>query len=269
MSETPPDRPIEGPAEKRRRLREAALRTDSKPSFVNAAKLFRRVLPGDDRYGDPLSTAGEGLPGRVGRAVADLRAERPSALRELSLGALQAWQAMAEAQNRGRGAVDVAILFTDLAGFSSWALSAGDTATLELLRGVGAAEEHAVVERGGTIVKRLGDGAMAVFVDPRQAVEAALELQRELSKIQVAGYVPELRAGVHVGRPRRIGRDYLGVDVNVAARVGDAAKAGEILVSDSACRQLEASGLRLGRRRRLKAPGVPTELSVCVVPEER
>ena len=172
---------------------------------MNAAKLFRRVLPGDDRYGDPLSTAGEGLPGRVGRAVADLRAERPSALRELSLGALQAWQAMAEAQNRGRGAIDVAILFTDLAGFSSWALSAGDTATLELLRGVGAAEEHAVTERGGTIVKRLGDGAMAVFVDPRQAVEAALELQRELSKIQVAGYVPQLRAGVHVGRPQGSG----------------------------------------------------------------
>ena len=52
-------------------------------------------------------------------------------MRELGLGALQAWQALSEAQRRGRGRVDVAILFTDLVGFSSWALEAGDDAALD------------------------------------------------------------------------------------------------------------------------------------------
>ena len=41
-----------------------------------------------------------------------------------------------------------------------------------------------------------------------------------------------MRAGVHWGRPRKLGGDYLGVDVNIAARVGDAAKADQVLASD-------------------------------------
>src|SRR5206468_5256241 len=143
------------------------------------------------------------------------------------LGALQTWQALSEAQRRGRGTVDVAILFTDLVGFSSWALAAGDTAALELLRQVGAAEERAVSDNSGIVVKRLGDGAMAVFSKAEQAVEAALDLQHRLIEIEVHGHRPELCAGVHVGRPRKIGADYLGIDVNIASRVGDAARAGE------------------------------------------
>ena len=42
-----------------------------------------------------------------------------------------------------------------------------------------------------------------------------------------------MRAGIHWGSPRKLGGDYLGVDVNIAARVGDAAKADQVLVSDA------------------------------------
>ena len=211
------------------------------------ARFIRRLLPGDKQYGDALSIDGDELPQHLGRLVADLRLERPSAMRELGLGALQAWQALSEAQRRGRGTADVAILFTDLVGFSDWALEAGDEAALELLRQVGAAEEAAVSEHGGIVVKRLGDGAMAVFSRPRRRLSrAALELQRRLAEIDVDGHTPALRAGVHVGRPRKIGGDYLGVDVNIASRVGDAAKAGEVLVSESVCERLDPSHFTLG-----------------------
>jgi adenylate cyclase len=247
------------------KLAEAARRTDSRPALVASAKLVRRILPGDEHYGDVLSTAGEGLPQHLGRLVAELRSERPSAVRELGLGALQAWQALSEVQHRGRGTVDVAILFTDLVGFSSWALEAGDDAALELLRLVGAAEEGTVCDHGGIVVKRLGDGAMAVFQHPEQAVRAVLELQRTLAGITVQGHTPLVRAGVHVGRPRRIGRDYLGVDVNVAARIVAAAGPGEMLASETACRQMDSSAFTFGRLRRLEAPGAPTELAVCQV----
>jgi adenylate cyclase len=40
-----------------------------------------------------------------------------------------------------------------------------------------------------------------------------------------------LRAGVHVGRPDRIGRDYVGVDVNIAARLCEAAPGNGVLIS--------------------------------------
>jgi adenylate cyclase len=251
--------------EKLKTLRELARRTDSRPRVVETARLVRRLLPGDSEYGDSLTTTGEDLTQHLGRLIAEARSERPSAVRELGLGALQTWQALSEVQRRGRGVADVAILFTDLVGFSTWALEAGDDAALDVLRQVGEAEERTVSGNGGEIVKRLGDGAMAVFSHPQRAVAAALELQRTVAQIDVHGHTPSLRAGVHVGRPRRIGGDYLGVDVNVAARVGGAAKGGEVLVSESTRRGLDESAFSFGRSRRLKASGVPRQLSVCSV----
>src|SRR4051794_2127082 len=215
------------------RLARAAerLRTaDGSPKAVRAAQALRRLLPGDTDYGDPLSVAGEEPPHRLGQRLAALTAERPSALREVGLGTLQLWQSLAESQGRGHGDRELAILFVDLVEFSDWALRAGDDAALELLRELGTVIDPVIRRHEGRIVKRLGDGLMAVFDDAAQAVEAAIESGRRAREIEVEGYRAELRAGVHLGTPRRLGGDYFGVDVNVAARVADAAGPGEVLV---------------------------------------
>src|SRR4051794_39606279 len=194
---------------------------------------MRQRLPGDSDLGDALSTAGDEPSLVFARRLSELGAERPSATRELGLGALQVWQALSEAQGRGRGDVDVAILFTDLVEFSSWALEAGDEAALELLRRVASAEDEAISRHAGSLVKRLGDGSMSVYRGARDAVSAAIDSQRRVGAIEVGGHAPALRAGVHLGRPRRVGSDYLGVDVNIAARVGESAKGDEVLVSEA------------------------------------
>jgi class 3 adenylate cyclase len=193
----------------------------------------------------------------VGRGVSSLQPDRPSAAHELGLGALQVWQALSEKAGRGHGEETVALLFTDLVEFSSWALEAGDTATVELLRGVGVVLETSVVERRGTIVKRLGDGLMAAFGDPRAAVDAALDAVDGVAELEVGGYRPRMRAGIHVGKPRPLGGDYFGVDVNIAARVGAAAKGQQLLVSDPAVELIDPDGLKIGRPKRLSAPGAP------------
>jgi adenylate cyclase len=239
--------------------------TDASPRLLKAAKAVRSLLPGDKELGDPLSTSGEDPAHLLARRLSDISAQRPSVTRELGLGALQVWQAVSEAQGRGRGDREVAILFTDLVDFSSWALEAGDEATLDLLRRVGREEEAAVAERGGRVVKRLGDGLMAVFDEPRPAVEAAHDICRRLGELAVPGYEPRLRAGVHVGRPRRIGGDYLGVDVNIAARVAEAASGDEVLISGTACERLDKDDFKLKRRRRFKAKGAPKELEVYAI----
>src|SRR5215207_833218 len=141
--------------------------------LIRAAKIVRELLPGDPELGDPLSTAGDEPSHLLARRVAEARSDQPSVVRELGLGALQVWQALSEAQGRGRGDQYLAIMFTDLVDFSDWALVAGDEATLDLLRHVGAVEEAAVSEHGGRIVKRMGDGVMAVFADAAAAVRAA------------------------------------------------------------------------------------------------
>jgi adenylate cyclase len=240
-------------------------KTDASPRFLKIAKWMRQQLPGDADLGDALSTAGDEPSLLIARRLTELGSERPSATRELGLGALQVWQALSEAQGRGRGERDVTILFTDLVEFSAWALEAGDDQALDLLRRVGACEDAAVTGNGGRVVKRLGDGMMAVFNDPADAVAAAHEARDDVTKVRADGYEPQLRAGIHLGRPRKIGGDYLGVDVNVAARVASGAKAGEVLVSGPVTERLDQTAFTLKRRRRFKAKGAPKELEVFSV----
>jgi adenylate cyclase len=237
-------------------------RLDGHPMLVRAARALRDRLPGDREYGDPLSVAGDEPPQVIGRRLAALTEEQPGAMRELGFSALQVWQNVSEAQGRGRGEREVAILFTDLVEFSAWTLEAGDDSALELLRRVGLATEPIVTRRGGRIVKRLGDGLMAVFDDPCAAVDAALDIAAAVDEIEVAGHRPQLRAGVHLGRPRRLGSDYFGVDVNVAARVAAAAGPNQILVSEAARERLGDADLQLRRRWRFKAKGAPKDLEV-------
>ncbi len=252
-------------AERVTRLRGALVRFDSQPGLIAAARRLRRQLPGDERFGDPLSTAGSAPVQVVARGVSSLRPERDSVVHEVGLAGLQLWQSLSEAAGRGRGDQPLALLFTDLVGFSSWALKAGDAATLELLREVGVAVETAVLAHEGRIVKRLGDGVMATFLDARSAVDAALDAQAALAAVEVDGYRPRMRAGVHWGRPRKIGGDYLGVDVNIAARVAAAAKAEQVLVSDQALERIDQDTVSTGRRKRLKADGAPRDLHVVAV----
>ncbi len=247
------------------RLRRAANKLDTSPALLSAARRVRQRLPGDARFGDPLSTAGSTPVEVVARSVSALSPERESVLQEVGLAGLQLWQSLSEATGRGRGEVEIAVLFTDLVAFSSWALEAGDAATLELLRQVGMIEETAILAHDGRIVKRLGDGLMATFLDVQPAVDAALDIQEALQAIELEGYKPRIRAGVHWGRPRKLGGDYLGVDVNIAARVAEAAKADQVLVSDTALPRLRVDNLQLGKRKRLRSEGAPREMHITSV----
>jgi class 3 adenylate cyclase len=256
----------ESPSEETRakRLAAAARRLNRQPKLLRAARQTRERMLGDEALVDHLSTA-RGRPSDLAaRQLVELRGEEHGILGELGLTALQAWQRLAESQDRGRGKVDVAILFTDLVGFSSWALEAGDEPALRLLREVAAAIEPPVSERRGEVVKRLGDGLMAAFWDAQSATEAAFAARERIAAVEVAGFRPQLRTGIHLGRPRKVGGDYLGVDVNVAARLCDAAKPGEVLVSDRVLLQLDPTMIA-AKNRRFRAKGAPKELAVYAV----
>jgi len=247
------------------RLRAAVERLDSQPTLLGLTRRLRRRLPGDEKLGDGLSIAGPRPVEALARSVSALAPRRDSILHELGLAGVQVWQSLSEATGRGRGDEQLAILFTDLVGFSSWALEAGDAAVLDLLRAVGVAVDSALQAHDGRIVKRLGDGLMATFLSAQSAVDAALDAHAALEEVEIHGYRPRMRAGIHWGQPRRLGHDYLGVDVNIAARVVDAAKADQLLVSESALARIAPGGLEIGRRKRLRADGAPRELRVAVV----
>jgi adenylate cyclase len=247
-----------------RRLIGTVRRLNRHPRLVGAARRTRHLALGEEELDDRLSTA-RGRPSDLAaRQLAELRAERPGVLGELGFAVLQGWQRISESQGRGRGEVDVAVLFTDLVGFSSWALEAGDELTIVLLRQVSEAIEPPMLERRGEVVKRLGDGLMGAFRDAHSATEAAFEAHVRLASVEVGGYTPRLRTGIHLGRPRRIGGDYFGVDVNIAARLAEAAEPGEVLVSDRTLVALRGVSLS-ATRRPFSAPGTPSELAAYAV----
>jgi class 3 adenylate cyclase len=251
--------------------------TNHSPGVVAFVRRARRALPGDPDFGDPLSAAGVGGPRAAARA-ADRLLDRDAASREVSLGALQVWQAITERVSGRPANPEVTLVFTDLVGFSDWALRAGDDATLRLLRRVTQVMEPPLLAAGGQIVKRMGDGAMVVFDDPVTAVEAVLVALDAVKGVDVDGYTPRVRAGVHTGRPQRIGSDWLGVDVNVAARVMERASRGGLAVSGATLERippdrLESMDVSVKRVRKqmfsAKIAGVPEDLAMYWVKSRR
>jgi len=234
-------------------------------TLAKLARGARRILPGDSDFGDPLSTSGDEASQQLGRRIAELSTDRPSVLRELGLGTLQVYEALASGGWGERGETELSIVFTDLVRFSDWALEAGDTAATEMLRHVDGSITPVFEERGGRVVKRLGDGLMATFLEPADAVEGVLDAQAAIASIEVLGERPRMRAGAHHGLPRRVGRDFLGVDVNIAARVAQAAKADELLVSGAVREQLDDERLKCKRKLRFRAKGAPKDLEVYAV----
>ena len=110
----------------------------------------------------------------------------------------------------------------------------------------------AVEAHDGQLVTVMGDGTLSVFTSPTQAVRCAEVIRREAYE---AGVV--VRCGAHTGELERDGRNITGLNVHVGARVGSAAGAGEIVVSDSVHGLLGGSGLSFESRGKHDLKGVP------------
>jgi class 3 adenylate cyclase len=117
----------------------------------------------------------------------------------------------------------------------------------------------------------MGDGIMAVFAHPLVAVSAVLNAKQALRSVEVDGFKPRMRVGIHTGRPQRLASDWLGVDVNVAARVMERATRGGVMVSGATLDELsqadlEALGVAAKRVHRPvfagKTPGLPADLAI-------
>ncbi len=244
-----------------KRAGELLARTDANERAVTLARAARNLIP------DAPAVLGAERPSdRVARLIAQAHGEQPSAVRELGLAGVEMWQSLTRRRGKAGGhessvPVAVTIMFTDLVDFSTWALRAGDDHVLELIRAVDAATATVVRRRGGHVVKNLGDGAMAVFDDAEQAILSAFEAITAVNAIEVDGYRPQLRVGLHTGMPRAVEGDFLGVDVNIAARVGAAAGSGEVFISDAVVAEVDPERFVL-RRKRFRAKGVPKETTV-------
>lgn len=122
-------------------------------------------------------------------------------------------------------------LFTDIVGSTQLLETLGHDKWRRLLARHDQLLRQRIVDAGGEVIKQTGDGFFAAFEHPKAAVDAAVAVQRALAEEIVA---PDVRIGVHTGgafHPEGDLADYAGQGVHVAARIGAAAGAGEILAS--------------------------------------
>jgi adenylate cyclase len=158
------------------------------------------------------------------------------------------------------GGPDLTVLFTDLEGFTAFTRREGDGPASRLLGEHYAAVDDLVAGRGGRVVKRLGDGHLLTFPQPRAAVLAGLDL------LEAPPGPLRLRAGGHAGAVVALGEDVLGDVVNVASRLLEAAVGGRALVTTEVRdRAGHLPGVVFGAPQALTLKGIGEPLAACEV----
>jgi class 3 adenylate cyclase len=152
------------------------------------------------------------------------------------------------------------VLFTDIVGSTEKAARLGDRDWRQLLERHDAAVRRQLTLHRGREVKTMGDGFLATFDGPARAIRCAAALQSEVASLGV-----EVRAGIHTGEVELIGDDVGGMAVNIGARIGALAGAGEVLVSSTVRELVVGSGLEFADRGVQTLKGAPGEWRLFAV----
>ena len=137
---------------------------------------------------------------------------------------------------------EIAILFTDIRGSTTFFRTHGDIAGRLMMQRHYDMLFPLIKQHEGTIVKTVGDSIMASFDDPYNAVQAAIEMQRELSNYNSNLPSEELiriRIGVNFGKGIIEDSDVYGNVVNVASKLISMGESDQILVSESIYEKLQ------------------------------
>jgi class 3 adenylate cyclase/tetratricopeptide (TPR) repeat protein len=212
------------------------------PAPADAPEPYRHWFDGDQRaaaeawrrIGEPYTAAAALADSGLIQDLEEATAVMEGLGAKAAAGRVAATLEQAKARRRRLATV----LFTDVVGSTEMAARMGDEAWRRLLDEHDATTARVVARHGGRVVSGTGDGVMASFESPSSAIDAAVELVRELTGAGV-----DIRAGLHTGEVVPRGDDIGGMAVHIAARVGAEADAGQVLVS-STTRDLVVGGER-------------------------
>lgn len=162
--------------------------------------------------------------------------------------------------------VNTTVVFTDLTGSTSAFESLGNAKATRTVTQLTRWICDLFESHGGTVIKTLGDGVLAVFPDCLTAIETVVEMQRTHQKHLMQQPAPEhlpIRVGVATGEVEIVNGDCYGDAVNVASRLSDLSGPHEIWVNSA---ELDYSQRFNGIRFRLLGPiNVRGRLEPCTV----
>ena len=145
------------------------------------------------------------------------------------------------------------VLFTDIVSSTSRNAELGDDAWRRLLEGHNRIVRDALADHRGREIKTIGDGFLSTFDGPARALRCAKTIVDGVAQLGI-----EVRAGLHTGEVELFADgDIGGMAVNLGARVGAAARAGEVLVSSTTKDLVFGSEFRFASRGTYELKGVP------------
>jgi pimeloyl-ACP methyl ester carboxylesterase len=144
------------------------------------------------------------------------------------------------------------VLFTDMVESTQRAADSGDERWRAVLVRLGEITADLVERFGGAVVKSTGDGHLATFDGPTQAIRCAEALRDDAENLGI-----EIREGIHTGECELLEADIGGMAVHIAARILGQAGAGEILVSSTVRDLVVGSGTGFKDRGIVDLRGVP------------
>jgi adenylate cyclase len=153
-----------------------------------------------------------------------------------------------------------AIAFLDLTGYTALTEERGDEAGADLADRLATLVREAARPHGGNPVKWLGDGVMFHFDDPSAAVLTGLDLVEQTP----AAVDVRARVGINAGNVIFRDGDYFGRTVNVASRIVDYARPGEVLVSDEVRGRWGGDGVRFDEIGPVALKGLREEFTLYV-----
>jgi adenylate cyclase len=133
-----------------------------------------------------------------------------------------------------------AVCFLDLTGYTRVTEERGDEAAANLAGRLATLVRRCSQEQGGEAVKWLGDGVMFHFPNPGSGVLAALDMVEGVANEAL----PPAHVGIHAGPVVFQEGDYFGRTVNIAARIAEYARPGEVLVSEEVVEAAEGTPAR-------------------------
>jgi len=145
-----------------------------------------------------------------------------------------------------------AVSFLDISGYTRLTEERGDAAAADLAERLGGLVRRSSQAHGGAPVKWLGDGVMFFFPAPGQSVVSALDM---VDGAATQG-LPPARVGIHAGPVVFQEGDYFGRTVNIASRIAEYARPGEVVVSQAVVDTAEGAPVAFTRIGPVELKGV-------------
>jgi pimeloyl-ACP methyl ester carboxylesterase/class 3 adenylate cyclase len=152
------------------------------------------------------------------------------------------------------------VVFTDMVASTAHAAATGDERWRAVLQRFGEITAELTERFGGTVVKSTGDGHLATFDGPTQAIRCVEALRTEAETLGI-----EIRAAIHTGECELLDADIGGIAVHIAARILGQAGPGEILVSRTVRDLVVGSGTAFEDRGSVELRGVPGSWQLMAV----